>query len=456
MTALQCVDKCPTGYFRHADRRCITDVECWNLTKPFTSESESSDKSPFIPFNGLCATSCPDQHSAADVDGSSGRRTCKPCQGKCRKECHGSTIENISAAQQYRECAYIIGSLSLQIRQGGRKLNDGNNAHWPFDEREFLFYSNFSENVVKELEHALSNIEEIEGSLKITRSFPLVSLSFFRKLRRIHGKKLPDSYALSVMDNQNLQSLFDHEVTIEKGRIFFHFNPKLCYDVIDGLRKNITEMRGIQRFAVEDVAPNSNGDKVACKCLARTGDHFCSAILPDFVHFPGNLAVMNASIVSVAPFGAIIEVQTKVYDDVRVLLGYVLYFKPAPYQNVTLYDNRDACGGDGWKIEDMSTFDRKATKVQIVMTNLKPYTQYAYYVKTYTISTEPTGGQTKILYFTTAPWQPGPVQKMKVTPNGSSSFVSSETIRVDRIDFLVASFLRRSLPGNHPKWQTEI
>lgn len=67
------------------------------------------------------------------------------------------------------------------------------------------------------------------------------------------------------MDNQNLQSLFDHPVEIRAGKIFFHFNPKLCYKYIEALKKDVHDMRHLEKFAPEDVAVNSNGDKVACK-----------------------------------------------------------------------------------------------------------------------------------------------------------------------------------------------
>ena len=33
-------------------------------------------------------------------------------------------------------------------------------------------------------------------------------------------------------------------------------------------------------------------------------------------------------------------------NDERRLLGYVIYYKETLYENVTMYDNRDACGGD--------------------------------------------------------------------------------------------------------------
>lgn len=42
--------------------------------------------------------------------------------------------------------------------------------------------------------------------------------------------------------------------------------------------------------------------------------------------------------------------QFKMYDP-RSLLGYVVYSIEAPKRNITLYDGRDACGGDGYVIK---------------------------------------------------------------------------------------------------------
>lgn len=140
--------------------------------------------------------------------------------------------------------------------------------------------------------------------------------------------------------------------------------------------------------------------------------------------FSGNVIELQARPSLVLHIGAIIDVDAIHYDDSRVLLGYLLHYKEAPYTNVSMFDSRDACGGDGWKTEDITTFDRNAPIVQIVLTNLKPYTQYAYYVKTFTIASEPYGGQSNIHYFRTSPSRPGSVQKMKLIANGSSSIVS--------------------------------
>lgn len=48
-------------------------------------------------------------------------------------------------------------------------------------------------NIVRELEESLSMIEEITGYLKVVRSYPLVSLTFLRKLRLIKGETLESS-----------------------------------------------------------------------------------------------------------------------------------------------------------------------------------------------------------------------------------------------------------------------
>lgn len=119
--------------------------------------------------------------------------------------------------------------------------------------------------MVKELETSLADIEIIEGSLKVTRSHSIVSLHFFKNLKVIRGNSLETNrYAFYVMDNQNLEKLFDHNVKIEKGKLFFHFNPKLCYDIIKELKPNVADLRNVENIAIEDVAINSNGDKTGC------------------------------------------------------------------------------------------------------------------------------------------------------------------------------------------------
>lgn len=62
----------------------------------------------------------------------------------------------------------------------------------------------FTENLVKELEENLQSIREINGYLKIVRSFPLVSLNFLKNLKVIHGKKLDsDKYVYFTFSLEN-------------------------------------------------------------------------------------------------------------------------------------------------------------------------------------------------------------------------------------------------------------
>lgn len=52
------------------------------------------------------------------------------------------------------------------------------------------------------------------------------------------------------------------------------------------------------------------------------------------------------------------------------------------------YVNRDACGNDGWLVDDVNLFDPSDAYISHPLVRLEPYTQYAYYVKAYTLATE--------------------------------------------------------------------
>lgn len=82
--------------------------------------------------------------------------------GPCPKVCKGLFVSNIETVQKLRGCTTIDGDLEMQIKGG--------------------------DNIIQELERSLGSIEVIKGVLKITRSFPILSLSFFKSLRTITGK----------------------------------------------------------------------------------------------------------------------------------------------------------------------------------------------------------------------------------------------------------------------------
>ena len=86
----------------------------------------------------------------------------------------------------------------------------------------------------------------ITGSLKVSRSFPIVSLDFFKNLKEIQGTSTEDTvekkshYSLEIMENENLKTFFPANSLVKitqrngpkgkpkKGRAFIHYNQKLC------------------------------------------------------------------------------------------------------------------------------------------------------------------------------------------------------------------------------------
>lgn len=261
---------------------------------------------PFVPRDdGICEMQCPtgyfaDTNNCEDKDTlTTCRKTCKKCEkDKCDKICKGLTVDSIAAAQSLKGCTKIEGTLEISIRSKG------------------------GTNIVRELENSLSSIEEITSNLKIVRSYPLISLHFFKSLKRIRGV-IGDANekSLVVIDNQNLQDLFNNSVVIDGGKIAFHYNPKLCLYKIEEFKNSLYP--NISYDSVESMR-NSNGDKIAC-----------------------NLTNLNAWASSITHQFALLKWGKLELDDDRSLLGYVLYHTEAPFRNVTLYDGRDACGMDG-------------------------------------------------------------------------------------------------------------
>ncbi|XP_026277829.2 insulin-like receptor isoform X2 [Frankliniella occidentalis] len=380
-----CIASCPPNQFQFLERRCVLAHECHQMVKPKGYEGEHNY--PWRPFNDSCVLECPPGYSEkripSSVEGLNETFSCEKCNGTCEKECRADHVDNIAASQRLRGCTVIKNSLEIQIHKG--------------------------KNLVKELEENLKSIREIRGYLKITRSVPLVSLNFLKNLEIIHGEDLTgDKYALLVHDNQNLQKLWDWSSNstfkILRGRLSFHYNPKLCIQEIEALRNKT----GLEEFNDHEVS--SNGDKVAC-----------------------DMDVLNVTVSKITAFAVLIEWNAwTAVPDPRALLGYVVYRIEAPTRNVTLYESRDACGGDGWSVDDVSVPDNYTMNdkpnVTHIVTNLSPYTQYASYVRTYTIargSSSIKGAQSKIIYFRTLPNVPTTPKDLSAASNSSSEIVVS-------------------------------
>lgn len=92
--------------------------------------------------------------------------------------------------------------------------------------------------------------------------------------------------------------------------------------------------------------------------------------------------------------------------DVRDLnLPGFTYCLPRPFKNVTEYDGQDACGSNSWNMVDVDLPPNKDVEPGILLQGLKPWTQYAVYVKAVTLTMVENdhihGAKSEILYIRT-------------------------------------------------------
>lgn len=77
------------------------------------------------------------------------------------------------------------------------------------------------------------------------------------------------NYSFYALDNQNLRQLWDwskHKLTILQGRIFFHYNSKLCMSEI----RKMEEVTGTKDRQQKGDITKINGDQASCKDLFST------------------------------------------------------------------------------------------------------------------------------------------------------------------------------------------
>ena len=132
-------------------------------------------------------------------------------------------------------------------------------------------YNNFfPENVVDELENNLGRVTTITGSLKISRSFPIVSLDFFKKLVEIQGVRpaeseakwdeLKDShYSLEILENENLQKLFPDgsNVTITQRLVLTYIYTPTHKNQEVNADKKVPSVKIFKLYQYENPACNS-------------------------------------------------------------------------------------------------------------------------------------------------------------------------------------------------------
>ncbi|XP_043512020.1 insulin receptor-like isoform X1 [Frieseomelitta varia] len=362
----KCVETCPSHLYSYLSRRCVTKDECVGLNRLRRVYSVLDDDQAWRPFNGSCVTHCPDGYE--DALDENNTTTCRACVNSCRKVSHGALIRHISDAQSFRGITVVKGALEFQIRNG-------------------------NPNIMNELSEAFGRVEEITEYVKISHSFPITSLNFFKKLKVIKGEKLDTNNAsLSVLDNPNLSSLFPpgQEIKIEKGRLFFHYNPKLCLSKII----QFSQMVNITNYTDLEIQPQSNGEKVAC----------------DIVN-------INITVKNLGPDYADLMWDSYEPPEGQKLLSYLLNYIETENQNITYEMN--ACGGNNtWQIVDVD-IPKWNTTVSKHISSLKPYTKYAVYVKTLNARSskfvEPVG-QSRIIFFRTRSTIPSPPMNVVSMP----------------------------------------
>ncbi|KZC13496.1 Insulin receptor, partial [Dufourea novaeangliae] len=359
----KCVEKCPSHLYAHLSRRCITKEECGKMNR-LRRVYMLEEGQAWRPFNGSCMTQCPEGYE--DALDQNNTTTCRVCESLCRKVNHGSLIRHISDAQIYRGTTVVRGALEFQIRNG-------------------------NPNIMNELTDAFGQIEEITEYLKITHSFPITSLSFFKKLKMIKGEKLDiNNASLAVLDNPNLSNLFppEQQVRIENGRLFFHYNPKLCLSKI----VQFSKMVNITNFTDMEVQPESNGEKVAC-----------------------NIVNINITVRHLGPDYADLVWDSYKPPEGQQLLSYLLNYIETENENISYESN--ACGGNNtWQILDVD-IPKWNNTVSKHITNLKPYTKYAVFVKTFNARNTKVNpvGQSEIIFFRTKSTIPSPPMNVMST-----------------------------------------
>ncbi|XP_052795238.1 insulin-like peptide receptor isoform X2 [Mya arenaria] len=367
-----CTKKCSPGTYMYRKHRCLLDHECLNFQDYKTAQCTLGDNITKnclklvvyddISMPGECATDCPHNFH---VDPTNNQRCIKCPNNSCPKICRdGALVDTIAAAQQLRECNIIEGPLHINFLRGN--------------------------HVGEELERSLAHIVEVTHYIKITHADAIVSLHFFRNLKKIGGKELhANKYVLYVYDNQNLMELFSKEVaenlTIGNrslASLHFQYNHKLCYN-------KITSFADAIGFGtkLETGLEATNGDGVPC-----------------------DIQKLDLGVLTTTPHICILNYSRLKMIDYRHLIGYQIFWKETDAQNISIYRNRDACSDDIWQTKEICTDSSKDSESSkdscrgpdangiTYITALKPWTQYAIYIQAITITKAAQGAISDVIY----------------------------------------------------------
>ncbi|NXO70242.1 INSRR protein, partial [Phainopepla nitens] len=391
-----CLPSCPPRTYEYEGWRCVTAEYCASLRKV---SDNPRDASKFVIHQRQCLSECPSGYTRNESS-----MFCHKCEGLCPKECKvgTKTIDSMRAAQELGGCTLIEGNLILNIRRGN--------------------------NLASELQNSLGLIETITGFLKIKHSFALVSLSFFKNLKLIRGDSMVDgNYTLYVLDNQNLQQLWDwshHILSIPVGKMYFAFNPKLCLAEIYRMEE-VTGTKGRQNKA--EINPRTNGDRASCE-YGDGDNQQCRDPLPEPCLLPTGKTQTLRFISNVTESDRIfLKWERYRPPEYRDLLSFIVYYKESPFQNVSEYVGQDACGAQSWNVLDVDLPLSSEQEPGVTLLNLRPWTQYAIFVRAITLTTAEEGrnygAQSEVVYIRTMPAAPTVPRDVISMSNSSSHIV---------------------------------
>ncbi|KAF4083004.1 hypothetical protein AMELA_G00134960 [Ameiurus melas] len=361
----RCVERCPPGMYIFEGWRCITLEMC--------SEVHLSYSERFVIHGGECMMECPPGFNREN----SQSMFCTACDGLCDKVCDGKDIDSVDAAQSLKDCTVINGSLRITIRRG--------------------------KNIASELENFLGLIKTVTGYVQISHSPTLSSLSFLKSLNHINGKELCENmYAVSVFDNQHLQFLWDwsqHNLTIHAGKLSFGRNPHLCMSEI---RKMWLKTGIKEKFVEGDF--RKNGGRVNCE--------------RKILKFINNSTGSNTIALTWENYKP---------PNYRGVISFEVYYREAPFQNISEFDDQDGCRSS-WMMVDVDSPQDQNRNPEVLLSGLKPVTQYAIFLKTVTlvvegIDTHVLGAKSKLVYILTKPKVPTMPVDIRAYSNSSTSLV---------------------------------
>nr|FAA01101.1 TPA: epidermal growth factor receptor-like protein [Aedes aegypti] len=338
-----------------------------------------------------CVAQCSEDNATnveqVDVDFSN--HTCYPCHLQCPKICEGSQVMYLVDAERLEGCTIINGTLQIRMNEDHPHL-------------------------IEELRRTLGRIQEIMGYLKVYRSNTLPSLEFLENLEIIHGQwELGHGkYSLMIYENANLQKLWNYgdypmSLKLVTGSMYFVYNPLLCISHIEVLKK-MTNYDSTNDL----ISADSNGFMQSCNVVSLT--------VKAEVQSSRNVTIYWTRF-NTAPS--------------QQLMGYIIFFTPSDTPR-SPYDGRDVCSEYSWQSKLVHLNDTNSShKVFLTynLTGLKPFTRYAYYIKTYLTDsvhnvTHRRIGQSIVHYFKTHIARPTPplreqtlVQTAKLTDEFQST-----------------------------------